>query len=74
MKTQAKTTQAKTPRIKLLVAENPKRGKSASRFALYKNGLTVDTYIEKSVAAGNTPALARADLKWDTERKFIAIA
>jgi hypothetical protein len=59
--------------IKLLVEENPKRGASAARFALYRNGITVDGYIKKSVEAGNDAQTARADLRWDVSHKFIAL-
>lgn len=59
--------------IHLLVKENPKRGDSASRFAYYRDGITVDDYVERCVKAGKPSSLARADLRWDTARKFIAI-
>jgi hypothetical protein len=59
--------------ISLLVKDNPKRGTSRDRFALYRNGMTVEKYVAASVAAGNSPSLARADLRWDTTRNFIAI-
>jgi hypothetical protein len=61
-------------KIKLLVDENPKRGKSRDRFALYRTGLTVEQYVERSVKAGNPVSLARADLRWDESKKLIAIA
>jgi hypothetical protein len=72
-----KQTPTKTPApqtINLLVKDNPKRGKSAKRFALYRNGLTVEKYVAASVAAGNPARLARADLNWDVVHKFIAIS
>jgi hypothetical protein len=59
--------------IRLLVKENPKRGESASRFAYYRDGITVDDYVARCVKAGKPSSLARADLRWDTARKFIAI-
>jgi hypothetical protein len=59
--------------INVLVQDNPKRGLSRERFALYRNGLSVEQYVARSVKAGNSARVARADLKWDTERKFIAI-
>jgi hypothetical protein len=34
----------------------------------------VQKYIGKCVAAGNAPSLAQADLRWDTEHKFVAIS
>jgi len=52
-------------KIKILVKENPKRAAAATRFALYKNGMTVDEYI----AAGGT----RADVNWDVKMEFIEV-
>lgn len=54
-------------KIKLLVEKgaNPKRGTAAERFALYKNGMTVDEYI----AAGGK----RADVNWDVGCGFIEV-
>lgn len=52
-------------KIKVLSAENPKRGTAAERFALYKNGMTVDEYI----AAGGK----RADVNWDVSKGFIEV-
>lgn len=54
-------------KISILVDKNPKREGSASakRFALYKNGMKVSTFLEK----GGTPA----DLTHDVKHKFIKI-
>lgn len=52
-------------KIKVLSADNPKRGTAAERFALYKNGMTVDEYI----AAGGK----RADVNWDVGQGFIEV-
>jgi hypothetical protein len=60
-------------KIKLLVAENPKRGKSRDRFALHRDGQTVEAYIARSVKAGNTSSIARADLRWDVGKGLIAV-
>ena len=51
--------------ITLVAKENPKRGGAAERFALYKNGMTVDQYI----AAGGK----RADVNWDMSMDFIKV-
>jgi hypothetical protein len=59
--------------IRLLVSENPKRGKSRDRFALYQNGQTVEAYIARSIKAGNTSSIARADLRWDLGKGLIAV-
>ncbi len=45
---------------------NPKRGKSAQRFELYRNGMT----IEQALAAG----LSSADIGWDKDHDLIKIA
>lgn len=52
---------------------NPKRGKAATRFALYRDGMSVKEYIEGCVAKGDKPGVATADLKFDAERNFIVI-
>jgi hypothetical protein len=52
-------------KIKVLVKENPKRAAAAERFALYKNGMTVDEYL---VAGGK-----RADVNWDVAQGFIEV-
>jgi hypothetical protein len=59
--------------IHLLVKSNPKRGNSATRFALYRDGITVEDYVARCVKGGASSSLARADLRWDIERKFITI-
>jgi hypothetical protein len=71
-KTPAKTFQDAQV-IRVLVDANPKRGESRTRFARYKTGMKVGDYVERNVKAGNPASLARADLRWDTERKLIAI-
>ncbi len=52
-------------KIKVLAKENPKRGKSAKRFSIYKNGMTVAAAIEKGALRG--------DLRWDAAHKYIAL-
>lgn len=51
--------------ITINVAENPKRGKSAERFALYEDGMTVAAAIEKGVL--------RADVNYDARKGFITV-
>lgn len=53
--------------------ENPKRKSAAGRFALYEEGMTVGDYIKKSNEAGNTKALAMADIRWDHVAGFITV-
>ena len=52
--------------ITLLVAENPKRGASAQRYALYRTGMTVGEYL----AAGGRSK----DINWDVAREYITVA
>lgn len=57
------------------VKANPKRGVSQSRYAQYRNGMTVAEYVAAVVAIGQSAAIANADLRWDTapHRAFITI-
>lgn len=55
-----------TKKIKILVDENPKRGEAAKRFAVYKNGMTVEAALEKR--------LTRADIRWDIKHGYIKLA
>lgn len=54
---------------------NPKRSKGTTgakeRFALYRNGMTVEQYIKASTDAGNPKALAQNDVRWDIAHDFI---
>jgi hypothetical protein len=56
-----------THRIKVIVRSNPKRGKSAERFAVYTRDedMTVGQALRKGATNG--------DLVWDTEHFFIKI-
>lgn len=57
--------------IRLLIHENPKRGKSRLRFDCYYDGITFADY-EKAVLFRLGEAEARkckADLKWDSDQK-----
>jgi hypothetical protein len=67
------TTIGDNKKIKLLVTENPKRGKSRDRFALYQNGQTVEQFVARIVKAGNPVSVARADLRWDLGKGLIAV-
>ena len=67
---QAAPASAKSPKvanqaITLLVSANPKRGKSAPRFELYRTSPDTHSYI----AAGGYSA----DLAWDVKRGFIKL-
>jgi hypothetical protein len=67
------TTSDDNRKIKVLVSENPKRGKSGDRFALHRTGSTVAQYVARSVKAGNAASLAMADIRWDVAKKLIAV-
>lgn len=51
--------------VRLLVDGNPKRGKSAARWDLYKDGMTVAAALDAGVL--------RADLRWDLAHGLIAV-
>lgn len=51
--------------IRLVAETNPKRGKSAERFAIYRDGMTVAEFL----AEGGL----RADLAWDAEHGYISL-
>jgi hypothetical protein len=65
-----KVTKAPTDRtatIKLLVKENPKRGASRQRYNHYRDGMTVEQYVNLAGSKG------MADIRWDIEHEFIAL-
>lgn len=80
METETVTNEAETPkakrgrasrfasehRIRVVSEKNPKRGKAAERFNLYRDGMTVEQYL----AAGGTTA----DLAWDTTKGLVQVA
>lgn len=43
------------------------------RYALYRNGQTVQQYLDASTKAGNRLGLAKADVMWDFNHEFITI-
>lgn len=53
--------------------DNPKRKDAARRFALYKEGMTVQEYTDAAVKEGITKALAMADMRWDHCAGFVNI-
>jgi hypothetical protein len=56
------------------VAPNPKKGKSALRYAqFYQVGITVEQFVAAYKAAGLKGMLARADLRWDLQHGFITL-
>jgi hypothetical protein len=63
-----------TRRIRKLTAGNPKKGKSALRFARYRTGMTIQDYIRSCDEIGMSK-LALFDITWDTDprRNFIEL-
>jgi hypothetical protein len=56
------------------VAPNPKKGKSALRYAqFYKVGITVAQFVAAYKAANLPGVLARNDLRWDLQHGFITL-
>ena len=62
----AKVPKVPNQAVTVLAPTNPKRGKSAPRFALYAANPTTHSYI---LAGGYA-----ADIAWDSKRGFIALA
>lgn len=56
-------------KISIIVTENPKRGRAKEKFAMYKEGMLVSTYLEKF----DDPAYAIATVKWDIKHNFIKV-
>jgi prevent-host-death family protein len=56
-----------------LVSHNPKRRGSAERFALYRDGMTVQDYIDAVARRGDPERVALDDISWDLNRDFIAL-
>lgn len=44
------------------------------RYALYREGMTVQQYLDASTKAGNRLGLAKADVMWDFNHEFITIS
>lgn len=57
-----------------MVHAKRENSKAAQRFSLYRDGQSVQEYIEESMRAGNSAALAKADLMWDWNHGFISVS
>ena len=55
------------------VEENPKRGNSRDRFALYRNGMTVEEYVRAVIEQGGEERVALEDICWDLNHEFIVV-
>jgi hypothetical protein len=51
----------------------PKIRGALDRFKLYTDGMSVQDYIAKSAASGNSKALAQADIRWDVAAGLITV-
>jgi hypothetical protein len=69
-------------RIRVAAKENPKAfhnrrlrkvPDARTRFALYKDGQSVNDYVDKAVAHGVPRKLAWADVRWDFAHGFIRL-
>ncbi len=56
-----------------LVSENPRRGVARERFALYRNGMTVEDYIAAVIRQGEEERVALEDVCWDLNHEFIVL-
>lgn len=61
--------------IRMLVDKNPKWGKAAERFALYRDGMTVYEYrlACRERQGGDAWKTAESDIDYDTKKGFIRI-
>jgi hypothetical protein len=64
-------THSDSTKITIVATTNPKRGKSAERFALYDTSPTVGEYIAHCEKIGHSRAKALADVRWDESHGFI---
>jgi hypothetical protein len=62
-----------TQKITVLAKENPKSRGAADRFAIYKDGMTVQQYIDAFKERKLPAALAMADMRWDFVAGFIEV-
>lgn len=61
--------------IRLLIDYNPKKQKSAERFAQYRDGMTVYEYRMacRAIQGGDAYSVAEADIEYDIKKGFIRI-
>jgi hypothetical protein len=64
----------RSSRIRLKVAQNPKRRGSGARkrFDQYRDGMTINDYISACDKL-QVPNYALIDITWDLDRKFIEL-
>jgi hypothetical protein len=59
--------------VKLLRPDNPKRRKAGDRFRYYKDGMSVQEYIDIMKEQGRTPKATMDDMRWDHVAGFIKV-
>jgi hypothetical protein len=59
--------------VKLLRPENPKRRGAGKRFAYYRDGMSVQAYIDVMKEQGRTPKATMDDMRWDHAAGFIKV-
>lgn len=59
--------------ITLVTKENKKKRDAGKRFELYRNGMTVQQYIDTMKEKGRTPAQTHGDIRWDHAAGFITV-
>jgi hypothetical protein len=59
--------------VKLLRPENPKRRGAGKRFAYYKDGMSVQEYIDIMKETGRTAKATMDDMRWDHVSGFIKV-
>jgi hypothetical protein len=53
--------------------QNPKRKTAGERFSYYRDGMTVQQYLDTMKAHGRTNAMCWLDIKWDIAAGFIDV-
>jgi len=56
-----------------IIKDKPKRDKAAWRYSFYRNGMTVQQYIDVMGQNKIGPAKAKQDVRWDYSKGFIAV-
>jgi hypothetical protein len=62
-----------TAKITNVVKDNPKRKDAYRRFSWYREGMTVQEYIDEAKKNNSPGALAMADIRWDHVKGFIKV-
>lgn len=60
-------------KIALVSKENKKKRNAGVRFGFYRDGMTVQQYIDVMKEKGRTPAQTHGDIRWDSVKGFIVV-